>query len=248
MDQPFKFRFVNEITGVFVLLCVAAMVAGIVFAGIKQGLFEPKLTLKTLLTAKEGSFGLREGTEVRILDTAAGTVKSVLPTAAGQIEAVFVVKGSFHSFIRTSSKAIVKKKFVVAGDAYVEISAGDEKDPLLPDGGMIVCGKDTEITEQLMKILEEVQKAAVESMKKVQMVLDELPGLTIQVRKTMVQMETLMKSSDSFVKNDAPAVATQAQVQLLPDAEGPLALMGGVTSPKKNPKNPGKTAKKKVKK
>ena len=75
MDQPFKFRFVNEITGVFVLLCAAAMIVGVFLAGRAQGLFEPKLTLRTLLSAKEGSFGLREGTEVRILDTAAGTVK-----------------------------------------------------------------------------------------------------------------------------------------------------------------------------
>jgi len=43
-------------------------------------------------------------------------------------------------------------------------------------------------------------------------------------------------------------VATQAQVQLLPDAEGPLALMGGTGSKKKNTKNTGKPAKKKAKK
>jgi argininosuccinate synthase len=43
-------------------------------------------------------------------------------------------------------------------------------------------------------------------------------------------------------------VATQAQVQLLPDAEGPLALMGGNVSKKKNTKNTGKPAKKKAKK
>ena len=163
MDQPFKFRFVNEITGVFVLLCAAAMIVGVFLAGRAQGLFEPKLTLRTLLSAKEGSFGLREGTEVRILDTAAGTVKRVMPNASGQIEAVFVVKGSFHSFIRTSSKAVVKKKFAIAGDAYVEITAGDAKDPMLPDGGMIVCEKDTEIIGQIMKILEEAQQVAVES-------------------------------------------------------------------------------------
>lgn len=211
MDQPFKFRFVNEITGVFVLLCAAAMIVGVFLAGRAQGLFEPKLTLRTLLSAKEGSFGLREGTEVRILDTAAGTVKRVMPNASGQIEAVFVVKGSFHSFIRTSSKAVVKKKFAIAGDAYVEITAGDAKDPMLPDGGMIVCEKDTEIIGQIMKILEEAQQVAVESMQKVQMVLDELPWLTVQARQTMQQTEELMKNTDSFVRNEAPTVAVQAQ-------------------------------------
>ena len=211
MDQPFKFRFVNEITGVFVLLCVAAMLVGIYMAGHAQGLFERKVTLRTLLSAKEGSFGLREGTEVRILDTAAGTVKRVMPNASGQIEAVFVVKGSFHSFIRTSSKAIVKKKFAIAGDAYVEITPGDTKDPVLPDGGMIVCAKDTEIVGQIMAIVEEVQQVAVESMQKVQMVLDELPWLTVQARQTMQQAEVLMKNTDSFIRDEAPAVAVQAQ-------------------------------------
>jgi argininosuccinate synthase len=42
-------------------------------------------------------------------------------------------------------------------------------------------------------------------------------------------------------------VATQAQVQLLPDAESPLALMGGTAKQMKNTKNTGKTVKKNAK-
>jgi argininosuccinate synthase len=43
-------------------------------------------------------------------------------------------------------------------------------------------------------------------------------------------------------------VATQAQVQLLPDAEGPLALMGGTKTQAKKAKTTSKTVKKKTKK
>jgi argininosuccinate synthase len=43
-------------------------------------------------------------------------------------------------------------------------------------------------------------------------------------------------------------VATQAQVQLLPDAEGPLALMGGTKTQAKKAKSLSKTVKKKTKK
>ena len=73
MNMAFKFRFVNEITGIFVMLALAALAAGVFFAGRAQGLFEPKFQLQALFTTDEGSFGLKRGAEVRIRDTAAST-------------------------------------------------------------------------------------------------------------------------------------------------------------------------------
>jgi hypothetical protein len=49
VSKPFKFRYVNEIVGLFVLVVLAAVIAGIFLAGREQGWFLPKHDLFTVL-------------------------------------------------------------------------------------------------------------------------------------------------------------------------------------------------------
>ena len=71
MNQPFKFRFVNEIVGAFVLGAIVLLIAGIFLAGRAQGFFESKFKLHTEFATEEGSFGLQKGSDVRIRDAVA---------------------------------------------------------------------------------------------------------------------------------------------------------------------------------
>ena len=204
MDKTFKFRFVNEITGVFVLLAIAVLIAGIFLAGRAQGLFEPKLQLHTVFQAEEGAYGLKKGSEVRIRDTIAGSVIRINPTAEGTIEATFELKASFHGFVRTNSVAVVKKTLIVAGDSFVDISIGNRQFPLMPDGGLIVCTLDKDITKQAMLVLDELRAKLLPTLDKVNAVLDELPALTVQTRKTLYEGEILLRE-------DVPGLLIQAQ-------------------------------------
>lgn len=208
MDTTFKFRFVNEITGVFVLLAVALLATGIFMAGNVQGLFEKKFKLHVVFTSTEGSFGLKQGSEIKILANTAGAVDQIEPTPDGAIKAVFVIKERYHGFVRTSSRAVVKKTLVITGDAYVEISVGDRNDPLILDGSSIDCVKDTEIIEQAKNMLDETRNTLAEVKDVVipilQSVRQELPPLMSQARGTLQQGEILMR-------DDLPGLTTQAQ-------------------------------------
>lgn len=204
MDKTFKFRFVNEITGVFVLLAIAVLVAGIFLAGRAQGLFEPKFKLHTVFQAEEGTYGLRKGSEVRSGETVAGSVIRINPTTNGTIEATFELKANFHDFVRTNSVAVVKKTLIVAGDAYVNISIGNRQFPLMPDGSTIACTPDKDIAKQAELILEELHAKLLPTVDKVNAVLDELPALTVQARKTLHEGEVLLRE-------DVPGLLIQAQ-------------------------------------
>lgn len=204
MDMTFKFRYVNEITGLFVLLAVALLAAGIFMAGNAQGLFEKKFTLHVVFTSAEGSFGLKKGSEIKILSTPAGTVGQVEPTPDGAIKAAFVIKERYHGFIRTNSVAVVKKTLVITGDAFVEIKVGDRNYPIIPDGGSIECVKDTEILQQASAMLEELRAKSMPALEKLQLVLNELPGLTVQAKQTLRQGEVLMR-------DDLPGLLAQSQ-------------------------------------
>ena len=204
LDQTFKFRFVNEITGAFVLLAIGILIAGIFLAGRAQGLFEPKFRLHTVFQAEEGAYGLKKGSEVRIRDTIAGSVIRIHPTAEGTIEAAFELKASFRAFVRTNSVAVVKKTLIVAGDSFVDISIGNRQFPLMPDGNMIVCTLDKDITKIALLVLEELQSRLLPTLDKVNAVLDELPALTVQTRNTLHEGEVLLHE-------DVPGLLIQAQ-------------------------------------
>ena len=160
MSKPFKFRYVNEITGAFVLLVVALLVAGVIIAGHAQGWFRPEYRI-TLLFPPEGSLGVQEGTRIVILDTTVGTVEKMTVPEDGAMQAQAKIKGDFFRFVRTDSKAIVKKTFGIAGETFVQITKGTGT-PLRKDGAELTCINDTEMLKQIQSSLDKLQAAVEE--------------------------------------------------------------------------------------
>lgn len=158
MSKPFKFRYVNEIVGVFVLVVILALVTGIILAGKAQDWFEPTQSIR-IDFPEEGSLGLQKGAEVVILGTTVGRLEKIRVNADGTMSGTITVKGDFIRFVREDSTAVAKKKFGIAGDAYVELSQGRGA-PRDEDAPMQIV-KDTELLEIAQDILEQVQKATV---------------------------------------------------------------------------------------
>jgi len=154
--QQFKFRYVNQIVGTFVILVVLALLVGIFLAGQAQQWFVTT-TRYNLEFPPEGSLGLQENSQVVILGAVVGSVEEISVDPEGRITGRIAVKGDFYRFIRDDSKAIVKKKFVVAGDSFIEITRGRGRQ--LEAGETLICEKDTEITEYLEIALENFQEA-----------------------------------------------------------------------------------------
>jgi len=85
VSKPFKFRYVNELTGVFVIVIVALLVVGVLFAGRAQRWFEPVYELR-IVFPPEGTFGLQKGAEINILGTPVGTVDRIEVTEGELVE------------------------------------------------------------------------------------------------------------------------------------------------------------------
>ncbi len=174
MNKPFKFRYVNEIVGGFVLLVVAALITGIILAGKAQEWFTPVYELR-LSFPEEGSLGVQKGAEVQILGTTVGSVTGIRVREDGRMRGRLTVKGDFIRFVRLDSKAIVRKKYGIAGDAYVEITQGKgpERELEMP----LVVSKDTEITEIAQDILKRLQETTVPA-------IEEYTALAADLRST----------------------------------------------------------------
>jgi len=189
MAKPFKFRYVNEITGVFVLLVVAAVVVSIFVAGHAQGWFVPVHSVD-LVFPPEGSFDLQKGAEVRILGALVGSLQQIQVADDGSMTGEIEIKGDFIRFVRADSQAIAKKKFGVAGDAYLEITKG--RGEPLPADGVLKVEKDTEITEMVEQAVQQVKEVALPAIEQLRKAVEEYTGLAADLRNPEGDLQQLI--------------------------------------------------------
>jgi len=167
MKHRFKFRHVNEITGIFVILVVVVLIAAIVWTGYRQRWFRGTVTLRIVLP-EAGAAGIRQGSEVYFLGTLVGTVSNVIVDAAGRMEAGTSIHSDFFRFVREDSFAVIKKKWGVAGDAYFEITRGQGQ-PLPKKDASIIC---KELPGTMETTIEEVRRAVLPVLEKLSVGLD----------------------------------------------------------------------------
>jgi phospholipid/cholesterol/gamma-HCH transport system substrate-binding protein len=172
-NKPFQFRYVNEIVGGFVLLVVALLAMAIVVAGRAQGWFETIHRIHVDFPS-EGSLDLQIGSPVLILGTTVGKVELIEVDELGFMTGVITVKDDFYQFVRTDSLAIVKKKFGIAGDAFIEITKGSGS-PL--DGAGLAPFKDTDLNELLQDLVTQLREAIMPLMDSVKTTVDEYGAL-----------------------------------------------------------------------
>jgi len=137
VKRRFRFRRANEITGTFVLIVIAALIAAVLWTGHSQRWFKSRVALRIALPAA-GAAGIRQGSEVYFLGTLVGSVSDLVVDATGRMAAEVNIRRDFFRFVRADSSAAVKMKFGVAGDSYFEITRG-QGDPLPEKNATIVC-------------------------------------------------------------------------------------------------------------
>src|SRR5216110_3297041 len=98
MEERFRFRHVHAITGTFVLVVLAVVIAALVFAGRSQRWFIGNVTLRIVLP-EEGAAGIRQGSEVYFLGTLMGTVSDVRVDPSGRMEAQVNIRRDFFLFV-----------------------------------------------------------------------------------------------------------------------------------------------------
>jgi phospholipid/cholesterol/gamma-HCH transport system substrate-binding protein len=197
MEERFKFRRVNEITGTLVLIIVALLIVAVVWTGRSQRWFKGTVMLRIILP-EAGAAGIRQGSEVYFLGTLVGSVSDVLVDTTGRMEARSKIRRDFFRFVRADSSAVVKRKFGVAGDSFFEITRGEGK-PLPEKDASILC------TEQFQSVLEsaieEIRRETLLVLKKTSIGLDTWTKLGTDLGETRGHVDQVMGRLDKIVAN-----------------------------------------------
>ena len=234
----FKFRRVNEITGTFVLIVVAVLIAAVMWTGHSQRWFKSRVTLRIVLP-EAGAAGIRQGSEVYFLGTLVGSVSDVIVDTTGRMEAEANIRRDFFRFVRADSSAVVKMKFGVAGDSFFEITRGEGR-PLPEKNASIVCKE--QYQSALEAAVEEIRGQTLAVLKKTSAGLDTWTALGTNLITTQERLEQLVAHLNDLVagveqgKGTAgrlisdPALADEAQNLLARANETMGELQGMVTN------------------
>jgi ABC-type transporter Mla subunit MlaD len=181
MIQTFKLRYVNEIVGIFVLVALGFVVAGIV-AALGREWFQPVKHL-TVDLPPEGSLGLKPGSQVYILGTVVGQVDAIA-YEKGRMQAKVSIRGNLIELVRTYSQAMIDKPLGF-GEPYITIERDNpdwESEPPLPADKHIPGYANAGPTEKLTQLAGELQKQAIPAVQEARAAIREYTQLAADLR------------------------------------------------------------------
>jgi phospholipid/cholesterol/gamma-HCH transport system substrate-binding protein len=116
-------RHADELVGILVVVAVAIFLGVILQAGVLRDWFRPVSHLRILLP-ESGAAGLSAGADVEILGTQVGTVRRIVISPSQQMYAEADVDDQARPFIRRDSRALIRRRYGIAGAAFLDISRG----------------------------------------------------------------------------------------------------------------------------
>jgi phospholipid/cholesterol/gamma-HCH transport system substrate-binding protein len=133
LNEPFKFRYVREIVGVFVLGSLAIALLGLLVLGTGRRWFERKADLGAVFQA-EKAVVIHKGVPVRLAGELVGEVTGVRLEGIERSHVTMRVRANALEALRTDSKAILRVPIAgLVGELAIELTPGTETAPFPGD-------------------------------------------------------------------------------------------------------------------
>lgn len=151
-----RVRHTDEWVGALVIGAVALLLVAALQAGVLRDWFKPTSELRLILPAA-GVAGLEAGADVEVLGTKAGRVQRIVLDPNQQMYAMIEIDEQAKPFIRRDSAAVIRRRFGVAGAAFVDISRGTGE-PMDWDYAVIEATTERAPTDSVSALIDEVRQ------------------------------------------------------------------------------------------
>ena len=129
LNEPFKFRYVREIVGVFVLGSLAVALFGLLAVGTGRRWFERKADLGAVFQAEKAAV-IHKGVPVRLAGERVGEVTGIRLEGIELNHVTMRVRADALEALRTDSKAILRVPIAgLVGELAIELTPGTETGP-----------------------------------------------------------------------------------------------------------------------
>jgi len=118
-----RLRHGDEWVGALVVLAALVFVGAVLQAGLLRDWFKPVGILRVNLP-EAGVAGLAVGADIEVLGIHAGQVRRIVLNPNQPIYAEAEIDQQAEAFIKRDTRAVIKRRFGIAGAAYIELSRG----------------------------------------------------------------------------------------------------------------------------
>jgi phospholipid/cholesterol/gamma-HCH transport system substrate-binding protein len=157
-EDRVRLRHTDRWVGALVLLTVGVFLAVAFQRSVIREWFAGGTQLTVLMPEEGGVAGLSAGSEAEVLGIRAGTVRRIIVAPEGRIRAELRIDDQSKVFIRTDSVATVRRRFGVAGPAYLDISRGEGAPLDWTHNAVIEARVEQAATETAGALLEELRR------------------------------------------------------------------------------------------
>ncbi len=138
------------IVGIFILLGLVILIAGVLTLGGQNKTFEKKITVKAIF---DDVGGLQAGNNVWFSGVKIGTVRHIRFSGSSQVEVEMRIDEKSQPYIRSNAKARISSESLI-GNKIVVIYGGTEKSAPVQDGAQLGVEKALN-TDEIMATLQE---------------------------------------------------------------------------------------------
>ncbi|MET1028706.1 MAG: MlaD family protein, partial [Dongiaceae bacterium] len=198
-----RLRHTDEFIGLLVVLAVGVLVVAIMQAGLLRDWFKPVSELRLILP-ESGVAGLAVGADIEVMGTRAGIIRRIVIDPQQQMYAMAEIDDQATAFIRRDSTVVIRRRFGLAGAAYVDIARGSGE-PM--DWSYAVLNATTEraATDNISALIDEVRS-------KVFPVLDNVGQATKSLAAVMDRIDRGEGNVGHLLKDDSLAKEIEATV------------------------------------
>jgi phospholipid/cholesterol/gamma-HCH transport system substrate-binding protein len=201
-----RLRHTDEWVGLLVILALVLFLGAVLDVGVLRDWFRSTATLRIVLPAA-GVSGLSTGADVEVLGIRAGVVRRLVIEPNQQMYAEAAIDQQAQAFIRRDSRAVIRRRFGVAGAAFVDISRGSGT-PMDWSYAVVQATTERAPTENVGALIDSVRQ-------KVFPILDDTRRTVAALAAISQRMENGEGTVGRLVKDDALAQETQQEITKL---------------------------------
>lgn len=206
-----RLRNTDEWVGLLVLAAVILFLGAVLEAGVLRDWFRPVSQLRIVLP-ESGVGGLAVGADVEVLGIHAGTIRRIVINPNQQMHAEADIDRQAKPFIRRDSKAVIRRRFGLAGAAYVDVARGTGA-PMDWSYAVVDATTERAPTDTISTMIDEVRQKIFPVLDDAKRSMDSLVAITDGLKKgegtigRLITDDTLARDAENQVAALGPTLA-----------------------------------------
>ncbi len=184
-----SFRKKEFRVGLFLLLVLAAIVAVLIYVGIKKEIFAERITFTVLSTTGEN---IERGIPVRLSGFKVGQVDEIELSGVDAVHVKIRILERYHKWFREDTRIILDQEGVI-GNSYLKVIPGSESAEVLSEGATLPLSKIAGIKELLAEL-----DPVLEDLK---VIVANVRGITDQLVDPNGTMQTVLANTEEITRD-----------------------------------------------